>query len=234
MGKGWKQAGKAEKSAAKGKIFTKVAREISVAAKLGGPDPEGNSRLKLAILAAKEVSCPKDTIERAIAKGAGTGTDGAQIEELTYEGTGPNGIGVVVECQTDNKNRTVSELRRIFRHHEGNLGELGSVQWMFDRVTTVTAEKADIGDPEEEAIEVGANEVEKNEDGTYTFIGGLTDFDSLRNGLTGRGWTIRGAERTYRAKNFVELEGEARETVIEMLEELDDCDDSQKVYSNLA
>ncbi len=234
MGKGWKQAGKAEKSAAKGKIFTKVAREISVAAKLGGPDPEGNSRLKLAILAAKEVSCPKDTIERAIQKGAGTGGDGAQIEELTYEGTGPNGIGVVVECQTDNKNRTVSELRRIFRHHEGNLGEIGSVQWMFDRVSLVTAEKAGAFDPEEEAIECGANDVEKNDDGTYSFVGGLTDFDSLRNALTGRGWTLRLAERVYRAKNFVELEGDARDTVIEMLEELDDCDDSQKVYSNLA
>src|SRR5580700_5324025 len=113
MGKGWKKAGKLEAAQKKGAIFTKVAREVAVAARLGGPDPEGNSRLKIAIAAAKEVSCPKDTIERAIKKGAGLDNE-AQIEEITYEGKGPFGVGILIECQTDNKNRTVGELRNMF------------------------------------------------------------------------------------------------------------------------
>lgn len=235
MGKGWKMAGKLDNAAKKGKIFTKIAREIAVAAKLGGPDPENNSRLKLAIMAAKEVSCPKDTVERAIRKGAGLDTDGSSaIEELMYEGLGPHGVGIIVECQTDNRNRTVSELRNIFKRHDGNLGETGSVAWMFDRVTMVTAEKADVKDPEEDAIEVGANEVEKNDDGSYSFIGDVSDFDALRTNLQARGWTIRAAERIYRPKNYTELPPEQRQEVGELLEALDDCDDSHRVYSTLA
>lgn len=234
MGKGWKLAGKQENAAKKGKMFTKVAREIAVAAKMGGPDPEGNSRLKLAILAAKAISCPRDTIDRAIRKGAGLDADASQIEELNYEGLGPHGIGIVVECQTDNRNRTVSELRNIFKKHGGNLGESGSVAWMFDRVTMVTAEKANVGDPEEDAIEAGANEVESNEDGSYSFIAALNDFDAVRTQLQERGWTIKAAERVYRPKNFTELAGEQRQEVGELLEALDDCDDSSKVYSTMA
>lgn len=234
MGKGWKVAGMQEKAAQKGKIFTKMAREISVAARLGGPDPESNSRLKLAIIAARAVSCPKDTIERAIKKGSGQLDDGAQIEELVYEGVGPHGIGVVVECQTDNKNRTVSELRSIFKRHEGNLGESGSVAWMFDRVSVVVAAKAEVGDPEEDAIEAGANEVEKNDDGTYAFIGGLTELDAIRSSLAERGWEVKAAERIYRAKNFTELAGDSKKTVDELIAALEDCDDSQKVYTTLA
>ena len=233
MGKGCKVAGMQEKAAQKGKIFTKVAREISVAAR-GGPDPESNSRLKLAILAARAVSCPKDTIERAIKKGSGQLDDGSQIEEIVYEGVGPHGIGVVVECQTDNKNRTVSEMRGIFKRHGGNLGESGSVAWMFDRVCVVVAEKAYITDPEEDAIECGANEVEKNDDGTYAFIGGLTDLDSIRGALSDRGWTVKAAERIYRAKNFADLAGDAKKEVDELIAALEDSDDSQKVYSTIA
>ncbi|MEK6554003.1 MAG: YebC/PmpR family DNA-binding transcriptional regulator [Bdellovibrionota bacterium] len=234
MGKGWKVAGMQEKAAQKGKIFTKMAREISVAAKLGGPDPEANSRLKLAIIAARGASVPKDTIERAVKKGSGQLDDGSVIEELVYEGVGPHGIGVIVECQTDNKNRTVSEIRNIFRRHDGNMGETGSVGWMFDRVSVVVAEKAEIGDPEEDAIEAGANEVEKNDDGTYAFIGGLTDLDAIRGALAERGWNVKAAERIYRAKNFAELTGEARKEVEDMIADFEDCDDSQKVYTTLA
>ena len=234
MGKGWKVAGMQEKAAQKGKIFTKMAREIAVAARIGGPDPENNSRLKMAVLAAKAVSCPKETIERAIKKGSGQLEDGAQIEEIVYEGVGPHGVGVVVECQTDNRNRTVSELRNIFKRHDGSLGESGSVSWMFDRVSLVVGEKANVTDPEEDAIEVGANEVEKNEDGSYSFLGAFADLDSLRVGLTERGWTIKAAERIYRAKNWTELEGENKKMIEELIADLEDCDDSQKVYSTLA
>lgn len=234
MGKGWKVAGMQEKAAQKGKIFTKMAREISVAAKIGGPDPDSNSRLKLAIIAARAVSCPKDTIERAIKKGSGQLDDGSQIEEIVYEGVGAHGIGVIVECQTDNRNRTVSELRNIFKRFDGNLGESGSANWMFDRVSLVVGDKTHVGDPEEEAIEVGANEVEKNEDGSYSFIGGLTDLDAIRIALTDRGWNVKAAERIYRAKNFTELSGDAKKVVTDLIEALEDCDDSQKVYTTLA
>src|SRR5579863_3594047 len=132
MGKSWKKAGKIEAAQKKGALFTKLAREISVAARLGGPDPESNSRLKLAVLAAKEVSCPKETIDRAIKKGAGLDQGANLIEEVLYEGYGPHGVGVMVECQTDNRNRTVAEIRNLFKNHGGNLGENGAVAWMFD------------------------------------------------------------------------------------------------------
>jgi len=233
MGKGWKTPFKAAQAQKKGQIFTKLAREISVAAKLGGPDPEANSRLKLAIAVAREASCPKDTIERAIRKGAGLDSDAAQIEELTYEGLGPHGVGLIVECQTDNKNRTVSELRNIFRTHNGNLGETGSAAWMFERISLLVGQKANVGDPEEEAIEVGANEVEKNEDGSYAFIGSPTELDSMRSGLMGRGWTIQAAERSYMAKNITDLNAEQTKEVQELIQEIDDFDDSHRVYSTL-
>lgn len=233
MGKGWKNVFKVESAQKKGQMFTKLAREISVAAKLGGPDPEGNARLKVAITVAREASCPKDTIERAIKKGAGLLDDASQIEELTYEGLGPNGVGVIVECQTDNKNRTVSELRSIFKRSNGSLGESGSCAWMFDRIGLVVGQKDNIGDPEEEAIEVGANEVEKNEDGSYSFIGAPTDLDAIRSSLLKRGWTVIAAERSYRAKTTTDLTAEQAKEVQELITELEDFDDSHRVYSTL-
>jgi YebC/PmpR family DNA-binding regulatory protein len=233
MGKGWKQTIKVAQSQKKGQVFTKLAREISVAARLGGPDPEGNSRLKMAIIAAREASCPKDTIERAIRKGAGLDTDGSQIEELTYEGKGPAGVGVIVECQTDNKNRTVSELRNMFKRYGGALGEAGSTAWMFDRVGLVTGTKDKVGDPEEEAIEVNANSVEKNDDGSYSFYAGPNDLDQLRSALTARGWTIQVAERSYLAKTQVELDEESLKTAHELLKEIEEFDDSHRVHANI-
>src|SRR5262249_50982455 len=122
MGKGWKKAGKLEAAQKKGAIFTKLAREIAVAARLGGADPNSNSRLKIAIADAREASCPKDTIDRAIKKGTGQLDDGSIIEEIIYEGYGPHGVGILVECQTDNRNRTVSEIRNVFKANGGNLG----------------------------------------------------------------------------------------------------------------
>src|SRR3954470_9909167 len=154
MGKGWKKSIATENAQKKGKLFTKFAKEIAVAAKLGGPDPAANARLRLAIDSARESSCPKDTIERAIRKGAGLDADAALIEEVTYEGYGPHQVGVLVECQTDNRHRTVPEIRNIFKSHGGTLGEVGSVGWMFERVCLVEGIKpAKVQDPEEEAIE---------------------------------------------------------------------------------
>jgi len=233
MGKGWKNPIKVAQAAKKGQLFTKVAREVAVAAKIGGPDPETNNRLKLAIAMAKEVSCPKDTIERAIKKGSGQSQDGAEIEEITYEGIGPGGLNVIVECQTDNRNRTVSDLRTIFKKHDGSLGESGSVSWNFDRLALVVATTTKSVDLEEEAIEVGANEVEKGEDGVSLFYGEPTDLDSIRKGLMARGWMVKAAEYTFRPKSTITLAGEMKSQVEKLIEALEGCDDSSRVHSNL-
>lgn len=227
MGKGWKSPIKAANAAKKGAVFTKLAREIQVAAKMGGADPAMNARLRLAIEKAKKEQCPNDTIDRAIKKGAGLLDDGTIIEELTYEGMGPHAVGVMVECQTDNRNRTASEIRTIFKSHEGNMD--GSVSWMFDRVCLLEGHKPGTFDPEEEAIEAGANEVEKNEDG-YAFYGDLSNMEDIRKALVGRGWTITTAEPSYKAKNITELNEQQLKDVVEFLNELDDHDDTHRVH----
>ncbi len=233
MGKSWKKAGKLEAAQKKGAAFTKVAREIAVAAKLGGGDPAANSRLKLAIAAAKEVSCPKDTIERAIKKGTGQLGDGSIIEETLYEGYGPHGVGVMVECQTDNRNRTVSELRSLFKTNGGNLGESGAVAWMFERVALIEGKKAVVGDPEEEAIEAGANEVSSEDDGSYSFYAAPSDLDSVRTALQGRGWEVTVAELSFKAKDPAKLSEEQLKEVYELLEVLEDNDDSHRVHATV-
>jgi len=233
MGKGWKAAGKLEAAQKKGAQFTKLAREIAVAAKLGGGDPEANSRLKLAIIAAREKSCPKDTIERAIKKGTGQLDDGSVIEEIVYEGYGPHGVGIIVECQTDNRTRTVSELRNLFKTHSGNLGETGAVAWMFERVCLIQGKKANVADPEEEAIEAGANEVEKEDDGLYSFYGNPEDLGAIRSALQGRGWEVTVAELSFKAKEEAQISEEQKKEVFELLEELEDMDDSHRVHATI-
>lgn len=233
MGKSWKTAGKVEKAQQKGQIFTKLAREISVAAKAGGPDPAANSRLRLAIEAAKKVSCPNDTIERAIKKGAGLLDDGKVIEEITYEGYGPHGVGVIVECQTDNKHRTAPDMRHAFKSHEGNMGEVGSVAWMFDRVGLIVGTKAGNFDPDEEAIEAGANEVFKDDEGAYEFFTSPDDLDVVRDALTKRGWKVTTAELSFKSKNITELTAEQKKDVEEFLNYLDDMDDTHRVHATI-
>jgi YebC/PmpR family DNA-binding regulatory protein len=235
MGKGWKNPIKAELAAKKGKIFTKLAREISVAARLGSPDPDSNPRLKLAINAAKEASCPKDTIERAIKKGSGQLSSDDIIEETSYEGFGPHKVGVIVECQTNNKNRTVTDLRLIFRQNDGMLGEAGSVAWMFEKVGLVSATISKTIDPEEEAIEANANSFEKDEEkpNQYFFYGSPTDMELMKSSLTARGWEVVGAELSYLPKNKTELNEAQLKEVHEFLSELEDNDDTQNVYVTL-
>lgn len=233
MGKSWKTAGKVEKAQQKGQIFTKLAREIQVAAKVGGPDPAGNARLRMAIDAAKKHSCPTDTIDRAIKKGAGLLDDGKIIEEVVYEGYGPHGVGVIVECQTDNKHRTAPDMRHAFKSHEGNMGESGSVAWMFEHVGYIVATKAGTFDPDEEAIEAGANEVFKSNDGSYEFYTAHSDLDAVRDALTKRGWKITTAELSYKAKNITELSDAQLKDVEEFLNYLDDMDDTHRVHATL-
>lgn len=233
MGKGWKKAGKLEAAQKKGAEFTKFAREIAVAAKLGGGDPEGNSRLKLAIAAAKEKSVPKDTIERAIKKGTGQLDDGAQIEEIAYEGYGPHGVGIIVETQTDNRTRTVSQMRNLFKAHGGNLGETGAVAWMFERVSLVQGKKAGVKDPDEEAIEAGANEVEAEEGDLFSFYGSPDDLGAIRTALTQRGFEIKVAELSYKPKEQTQISEDQKKEVYELLEELEDNDDSHRVHATV-
>ncbi len=234
MGKSWKKAGMLDVAQKKGKLFTKLAREVYIAAKLGGGDPEGNPRLKMAVRAALDVSCPKNTIERAIKKGTGQLDDGTTIEEITYEGQVPHNVGVIIECQTDNKNRSVSELRAVFKKAGGSLGDKGSAAWMFDRVCLIEGRTTKEIDPEEEAIEAGANDVDKNEDGeSYSFYGAPEDLDSIRTALTERGWEVTVAELSYNPKNITELNESQKSDVERVLELLDDCDDTHKVYASL-
>lgn len=233
MGKSWKNAGKTENAQKKGQIFTKLAREISVASKAGGPDPAMNPRLRLAIAAAKEVSCPNDTIERAIKKGAGLLDDGKIIEELTYEGYGPHGVGVIVECQTDNKHRTAPEMRSVFKKNGGNLGETNSVAWMFARVGEIEAVKTGDYDLDEEAIEAGADDAYKNDDGSCQFFTSLENLDALNKALTARGWKINSSSPSYKATNITDITEAQRKEVEEFLTALDDMDDTHKVYATL-
>ena len=232
MGKGWKAAGKSENAQKKGALFTKVAREIQVASKLGGPSPEMNARLRMAIDAAKAISCPNDTIDRAIKKGAGLLDDGKIIEEITYEGYGPHGVGVMVECQTDNKHRTAPEMRSVFKKHEGNLGETNSVAWMFSRVGAIEASKSGSFDIDEEAIEAGADDVQKIET-AYEFTTAFENLDTLNKALQARGWKITSAGLSYKATNITELTPEQLKDVEEFLNAVDDLDDTHKVYATI-
>lgn len=233
MGKSWKNPHKVEAANKKGALISKMVKEIAVAVKLGGPDPTANARLRMAIEAAKEGSCPKDTIERAIKKGSGQ-DEKSQIEEIMYEGFGPHQVGVLVECQTDNRARTAPDLRFLFKKHDGQLGEQGSVSWMFERVSLVegTPAKADI-DPEEEAIEVGANEVEKNKDGLFSFYSTPDDMESMQKSLIARGWQIKTCEYSYRAKNKTSLNEEQLKDVYEFLDALDDNEDCARIHTTL-
>lgn len=233
MGKGWKAAGKSENAQKKGAMFTKVAREIQVASKLGGPSPDMNARLRMAIDAAKAISCPNDTIDRAIKKGAGLLDDGKIIEELTYEGYGPHGVGVIVECQTDNKHRTAPEMRSIFKKHEGNLGETGSVAWMFTRVGMIEASKVGTFDLDEEAIEAEADDAQKNEDHSYEFTTSFENLDHVNKALQVRGWKIISASPSYKASNITELSESQRKEVEAFLNAVDDLDDTHKVYATI-
>ncbi len=233
MGKGWKNTIKVANAQKKGQAFTKFAREIQVAAKLGGADPATNARLRAAIDAAKEESCPNETIDRAIKKGAGLLDDGKIIEEVTYEGYGPHGVGVIVECQTDNKHRTAPEIRNAFKKGGGNMGESGSVGWMFARVGLIAGKKAGAFDPDEEAIEAGANEVEMGDEGLATFYTAFEALDSVRTALVKRGWQVTSCEPSYKASNMTELNDEQLKEVQEFLTTLDDLDDSHRVYATI-
>jgi YebC/PmpR family DNA-binding regulatory protein len=234
MGAQWKARHKEVAANAKGKIFGKLAKEIMVAAK-GGADPSSNSRLRLVVEQAKKASMPKDTLDRAIKKGAGLLDGGAQLERLVYEGFAPHRVPVIVECLSDNINRTKSSMNVLFR--KGQLGAEGSVSWDFDYVGMIEATpNSKESDAEIAAIEAGAQDFEPaDEEGMALFITDTTDLDAVCKALPAQGYTVVSAKLGYRPKNPVSLANDTeRAEVEEFLEAMDSDDDVQNVYVGLA
>lgn len=217
--------------AKRGKIFTKLIKEISVAAKLGGGDPAANPRLRTAIDKAKAENMPKDNIERAIKKGTG-GMEGVVYEEIVYEGYGPGGVAVLVEVMTDNRNRSVSEVRSIFTKCNGNMGEAGCVAWMFDKKGLIIIDTSvDFDALFEAALEAGANDVTE-EDEQFEVTTEPSAFIEVREALEAKGFKPLSAEITMIPQTLVALEGKQAESMLKMMDRLEDCDDVQNVYAN--
>lgn len=239
MGAQWKHAGRQSNSLKRGALISKLIKEIMVAAKAGGPSQDGNARLRAAVEAAKKQSVPRDSIERALKRASGVGEDAVIYEMVTYEGFAPHKVPVIVECLTENKNRTAADVRVIFR--KGQLGNVGTVGYMFDRLGVIDATHEGAGlDIEGAAIEAGAQNVEPltaeevpaGHTGA-TFFSDTTDLDSVHKALTAQGWVVTKAEMNYIAKSFSELGDEQRKEVAEFLNEIDEHDDVHRVYAAL-
>lgn len=232
MGAQWKTKLKETSAAVKGRIFTKLSKEIMVAAR-GGADPSMNPRLRMAMDLAKKASMPKDTVERAIKKGAGLVDAGVSYEKLTYEGFAPHRVPVIVECLTDNVNRTVTNVRMLFR--KGQLGTSGSVSWDFDYLGMVEATpESSSSDAELAAIEAGARDLEPSEKDATLFLTDPVEMDAVCRALPAYGFAVRSAQLGYRPKNPVALGATERAEVEAFLEAIDADDDVQNVFAGLA
>ena len=237
MGAQWKQSGREANAQKRGQMVVKLVREIMVAAKLGGPDPELNARLAAAVEKARKSSVTRETIERAIKKGAGLTDEKIVFELVTYEGFGPHKVPVVVECLTDNRNRTAPEIRKLFK--AGALGQPGSVAFFFNHLGVVEATHSDPNrDAEGDAIEAGAQEVEPLEAEEVPegrkgarFLTETKDLDTVSSALKVAGWNVFASEIRYLAKTFPELGDTARNEVADFLTSLDDNDDVHRVYA---
>ena len=231
MGAQWKQAGKLASSAAKGKIFGKLAKEIAIAAK-AGPDPNMNARLRAAVQTAKKASMPNDTLERAIKKGAGLLDETVAYETVTYEGFAPHRVPVIVECLTDNKNRTATAVRILFR--KGQLANAGAISWDFAHLGFVEGTPPAGADAEEAAIEAGAQDFEPDGEGGSRFYTEPTDLDAVSKALSGRNWTVASMKIGWKAKNPTKIADEAAKAeVVAFLSEIDEDDDVQHIYVGL-
>jgi len=221
--------------AKRGQLFTKLTREITVSAREGGGDPEANFRLRLAIQKARAENMPMDNINRAIQRGAGGGEGGEHFEEVTYEGYGPNGVAMLVQTLTDNRNRTVSEVRNLFTRNGGSLGEAGSVAWMFDPRGLIIIEPKDGEDPDEitlAAIDAGAEDVTAEEE-HIEVVTAFNDLKHVQENLTGQNYNVTSAERTMVPKTTMSLDEKGMEQTLRLMERLEDLDDVQTVYTNL-
>lgn len=224
---------KAGVDAKRGKIFTKIAKEMTVAARLGGGDVASNPRLRLAVEKAREVNMPNDNIKRAIQKGTGE-IEGQQLEEMFFEGYGPGGIGIVIECVSDNRNRTVADLRKVLSRNGGSMAEAGAVAWNFTRKTVISAARN--GKSEEEildaVLDAGAEDV-KTSDETYDVFAPIDQFEPVRSAIERAGFKVSEANLQYVGNQLVTLSGDDAATALRLLDALDDLDDVQEVYSNL-
>jgi YebC/PmpR family DNA-binding regulatory protein len=218
--------------AKRGKIFTKLIREIATAARLGGGDPTANPRLRLVVDKARAANMPKDNIERAIKKGTG-GDEGASYEQVTYEGYGPGGAAVLVNALTDNRNRTAGEVRHAFTRCGGNLGQAGCVSHLFERRGVLEFERTgvDLDALLEAGLEAGADDVIEGES-SFEVVTDPKDFEAVRDGLAARGFQAVSAEVTMRATTSAKLEGAQAKSMLDLAEALEDLDDVQDVYSN--
>jgi len=218
--------------AKRGKMFTKLIREITVSARLGDPDPETNPRLRTAVAAAKAANMPKDNIERAIKKGTGE-LDGESFEEVVYEGYGPGGVAVMVESLTDNRNRTVADVRYIFSKNSGNLGENGCVGWLFEKRGVILVEAEDVDEDEllTAALEAGALDMTQEGD-SFEVVSEPGDFETVKEAIEAGGFPIQSAEVTMIPQNTISLEGKDAEKMLRLMDALEDNDDVQNVYAN--
>ncbi len=218
--------------AKRGKIFTKLIKEVTTAARLGGGDPDGNPRLRKAIDLAKAANMPSDNLERGIKKGTGE-LEGVVYEELVYEGYGPEGVAIVIECMTDNKNRTVADIRHLFTKYNGNLGENGCVAWMFDKIGLIVIDKPKTSEEQlmEIAIEAGAEDIVE-EDQFFEVHTSVETFDAVINAISQAGIETTSSELTRLPQSTVKLEGKPALTMLKLYTLIDDHEDVQNVYAN--
>ncbi len=218
--------------AARGKVFNRLIREISIAARLGGGDPAANPRLRTAVNNARGQNMPNKNIENAIMKGTGQ-LEGVSYEEVTFEGYGPSGVAILIETMTDNRKRTVAEVRHVLTKAGGNLGATNSVNWMFNTRGIVTVPRDAIGEDDllEIVLEAGAEDV-RSEDDMHEVTTSLETFDDVRGALESKGITPESAELTKVPENTVKLEGDTAQKVLKLIDTLDDLDDTQHVYAN--
>ncbi|CAN2040674.1 putative transcriptional regulator YebC [Candidatus Magnetomoraceae bacterium gMMP-15] len=218
--------------AKRGKIFTRLIKEITIAARMGGGDPTGNPRLRSAVQAAKSENMPKDNIERAIKKGTGE-LEGVSYEEVVYEGYGPGGVAILVESLTDNKNRAVADIRYILSKSGGNLGENGCVGWMFDKKGLISINKDGVDEDAlmDVALEAGAEDV-SDENGTFDVITTPEDFEEVKSAVEKAAIAYELAEVTMIPQNMLQLEGKEAAQMMRLMDTLEDCDDVQKIYTN--
>jgi YebC/PmpR family DNA-binding regulatory protein len=224
---------KSAQDAKRGKIFTKLIKELTVAARMGGGDPEGNPRLRAAIAAAKAENMPRDNIDRAVKKGSGD-LDGVNYEEINYEGYGPGGIAVLVEVMTDNRNRAASDVRHAFSRNGGNLGEAGCVAWMFDKKGVVVFSKESYSEDElmETALEAGADDVRDQGD-QYEVVTALADFEAVKNAFDEKGFKYELAEISMMPQTSIRVEDEKQaQQILKLMDALEDLDDVQNAYAN--
>ena len=235
MGAQWKAKGKAQAADARGKLFGRLAKDLMMAAR-NGADPAANARLRMVLEQARKVSMPKDTVDRAIKKGAGLTGEAVNFDRVMYEGFGPHRVPVMIECLTDNVNRTASDMRVIFR--KGRQGTSGSVSWDFDHVGMIEAEPTSAdADPDMAAIEAGGQDLEPGDEGTTLFITDPADLDLVSRALPAQGFNVLSAKLGYKPKNPIDpasLGAEAMAEVEEFLATVDECDDVQNVFVGLA